>query len=218
MTDQDKQIIEKYLNKNGHLNGAKLYNMEKLHLNDYLYFKTRFPDSESFAETIYRVKHGLDERPKCPVCGKTIEFYDGEFKKHCSAKCSANDKVTRDKCKQTCKEKYGIDNVFQSADVIEKIKNTNLERYGETSYVKTDEYKNRVKQTNLEKYGVEYAIQSEIVKDKIKQTNLEKYRVENVSQSDAIKEKETGIIFRKIWGTLYISKQIIFRKNQTDES
>lgn len=190
MTIQDKQILNKYLNKNGHPNGAKLYHMEKFHPDDYHYFKTRFPDSESFRETIYRIKHGLEQRPKCPVCEKTIEFYDGEFKKHCSAKCSANDKATRDKCKQTCYERYGTDNVFQSTEVIKKIKTTNLERYGETSYTKTDEYKNRVSQTNLEKYGVECTLQAETVKDKIKQTNIERYGVENVSQSKAIKEKK----------------------------
>lgn len=186
---KDKYILDNYLNKNGHPNGAKIYHMKKFHPDDYQYIVNRFPDSESIKETIYRIKHGLEERPKCPVCGKAITFRDSEFKKHCSAKCSANDKVTREKCRQTCQEKYGVNYVSQASEIIDKIKATNLEKYGETSYTKTKEYKDRTAQTNLNKYGVKYASQAKVVKDKIKKTNLEKYGVEYISQSDLIKEK-----------------------------
>lgn len=189
MTEQDQYILDNYLNKNGHSNGTKIYHMKKFYPDDYQYVMTRFSDSESIKETIYRIKHGLEERPKCPICGKAIAFRNSEFKKHCSIKCSANDNATREKCRQTCQEKYGMDNVFQVGEVIDKIKTTNLERYRETSYTKTKEYKDKAVQTNLDKYCVKYASQAEVVKDKIKKTNLEKYGVEYASQFELVKER-----------------------------
>lgn len=111
----------------------------------------------------------------------------------------------KEKIKQTCLEKYGVNSYLQTQecriacvdyfeqnhdDLVNKRGQTNLERYGSEIYTKTDEFKNKSKQTCLEKYGVELAVKSEEVKEKIKQTNLEKYGVENISQADEIKEKK----------------------------
>ena len=81
-----------------------------------------------------------------------------------SVKQSANNKKTREKYKQTCRDKfgkenalskgtkgyhkrnktvktkYGVDNVFQLEDVKEKIKTTSQLRYGVDNYVQSIEY------------------------------------------------------------------------------
>ena len=68
--------------------------------------------------------------------------------------------------KQTNKEKYNVENVFQ----IEKIKE-------------------KSKITWMKNYGYEYAQQSNIVREKCKQTCLERYNVEYCQQNKEIHEK-----------------------------
>lgn len=188
-TERDNEILKDYLDKNGHINGVKLSLTEKFYYKDYLYLKNRYADSDSFAETVYRIKNKIEEKPHCPTCGKPIK-YCGAYKKHCSAKCSANDPTTREICKNTCQERYGVDNVYQSKEVIDKIKNTNIEKYGTSSYTRTEEYREKTIHANLKKYGTEYASQSQEIKDKVRNTVKEKYNVNNISQLNEVKEKK----------------------------
>ena len=97
------------------------------------------------------------------------------------------------KRKNSLKQKYGVENVFQLEKVKNKIKKTNIKRYGVENIsqdlntkIKKDETK---KKTNLEKYGVENVFQLEEVKEKIKQTNIEKYGAIRAISREEIKEK-----------------------------
>jgi hypothetical protein len=101
--------------------------------------------------------------------------------------CTINKKYI--KYKNTCLQKYGVENVFNSNDIKNKIKQTNLEKYGVEHSTQSEIVKNKVKQTCLQKYGVEHSLQSEIVKNKVKQTCLQKYGVENPFENKEIKEK-----------------------------
>ena len=40
-------------------------------------------------ELIYRIEYEIEEHPKCPVCGKLLEFYKREwkYKSFCSKQC-----------------------------------------------------------------------------------------------------------------------------------
>ena len=186
--EKDNYIIKEYYNKRGWPNGIKLANAEKFRPNDFKYMSSRYSDSDSIKETLYRIKNNINIHPLCPTCGKPIKFV-GVFKKHCSSKCSANDPITRNKCKNTCKEKYGVTNVFQDKRVIDKIKETCVEKYGVDSFVKTDEYLERKKKTSLEKYGVDDPMKSDIVKDKIKNVFMTKYGVINPGAIPEVKAK-----------------------------
>ena len=86
----------------------------------------------------------------CKTCGKIIPFpkWDQDF---CSPKCINNNKEVREKIKQTCLKKYGIDNP-----------------------AKVNEFKEKSKQTCLERYGTEHTFQSEHFKEKSKETCLKK--------------------------------------------
>ena len=101
--------------------------------------------------------------------------------------CTINNKNM--KYKNTCLQKYGVENLFNSIDIKNKIKITNLAKYGVEYSTQSEIIKNKSKQTCLQKYGVEHSIQSEIVKNKVKQTCLQKYGFENPFENEEIKEK-----------------------------
>ena len=97
------------------------------------------------------------------------------------------------KSKQTCLEKYGVDNPMKNDLIKEKSKQTCLEKYGNEYYFASEAflknkngYVEKTKQTCLEKYGGLNCMSNPIVKNKVKQTCLEKYGVEwNCMRPDA---------------------------------
>ena len=93
------------------------------------------------------------------------------------------------KSRKTVKKRYGVDHVFQSKEIKEKIKQTNLKKYGVTNPGGTKEVQKKIKSTLIKKYGVENAFQSEEIKGKIKQTNLKKYGVESYAQTKEYHQK-----------------------------
>jgi len=150
---------------------------------------------------------------KCELCGfenkiskanYTINKKNGGF--YCCKKCN------RVKFKNTCREKYGVENVFQvdevkdkikesniekygvdnpfkSEDIKEKIRNILLDKYGKECYIQTEDYKIKSKITNLKNFGVEYPMQSDVIKGKSSNTCLEKYGVDHPMKLDEIREK-----------------------------
>lgn len=88
----------------------------------------------------------------------------------------------KEKSKQTCLERYGVDNPMKSAQFLEKSKQTCLEKYGANCFLTSDEFLNKKgyyieksKQTRLERYGVDCAMKTSIIKEQVKQTCLERY-------------------------------------------
>ena len=170
------------------------------------YIDNRFEESESWKETIWRIRNNVIIKPKCKECGETLKF---PFKTYCSCKCRSNNKDVRNKTKQTCLEKYGVDCVVkeetikrkiqealstQRKEIYEKCKQTKFERYGNENYnniekskhTKFERYgdenftnKEKREETFMKKYGCKCSLQNEEVRRKIKQTKLEKYGDEN---------------------------------------
>jgi hypothetical protein len=136
------------------------------------------------------------EKP-CELCGKMFWSFikrDGRFcSNDCSAKFYANNIDRLSKIRETKLERYGSETFVNP----EKAKKTCLEKYGVDNVSKSQEVIDKIKQVNLEKYGVEWNWQSEIVKDKIKKVNLERYGVENPSSSEEIKEKRKKTFLKK---------------------
>ena len=95
----------------------------------------------------------------------------------------------KNKSKETCLKKYGVDSFSKLDEYHEKIKKTSIERYGVDSYNKTEKYKIETKTNNLKKYGVEYYFQTKDYKLKTKNTNLEKYGVSSYTKTDEYKIK-----------------------------
>ena len=124
---------------------------------------------------------------------KTYKYGSKEFKENLKKKYGDENYNNREKAKQTCLEKYGVDHNFklfnasehskqiwneQGDKIREKIKNTSLEKYGTESPNQNEEVKNKQKEGLINHYGsLEAAIKH---KNEIsKQTKLEKYGDEN---------------------------------------
>lgn len=147
-------IEDKLLRSDGGLNSAFLKNR----IADYDLSNL---EGETIQEKLYLLFH---EKGKCIVCGKTPKFrsWSSGYLSTCCRECKkAFDSETlrknqsviwtddiREKRKQTCIEKYGVDNVFKSSDI-----------------------KNQIKEVLLDKYGVEHPAQNKDIMAKMEQTN-----------------------------------------------
>ena len=115
---------------------------------------------------------------ECDECGREFKRLSLP-KQHLCKPC---------KTKQTCLERYGVENVFQTERTKQKIRQTCLKRYSVIHHAKHESVKKKFRQTCLEKYGVENTFQAECCKQKAKQTSLLHYGVEYVQQAQEVKE------------------------------
>ena len=97
---------------------------------------------------------------------------------------------------KTTIEKYGVSNVAQTKDVLDKMKKTNLERYGVEHPQKLESQKEKVKKTNLERYGTTNGkvLKPEVIKHK----REKKVRVPKVKDKRKGHYYNNGIITKKI--------------------
>ena len=144
-----------------------------------------FEENEVTASYIWKffVFYGLDRFSfrECLVCGKRINLNAISYNpdaKYCSTKCANSSEEKKEKRKQTCLERYGVEHSFQNTEVQEKIK-----------------------QTCRERYGVEHPFQNKVVQEKFKQTCKEKYGVENPQRAEEIKEKHKQTRRSNYWET-----------------
>lgn len=137
----------------------------------------------------------------CVICGKPTEFNNKarKYQNCCSDECRK--KYTYEQTKIKILEKYGVENPFQSKEIMEatyknkdytkiteKIKETCIKKYGKSNYSQTDEYKEKIKKTINERYGVDAITQSELFKEKSKATKLLRYGDENYRNNDKIEK------------------------------
>lgn len=127
----------------------------------------------------------------CPECGKPTKFKSITcgYKRFCSNNCSRHSPETREKYKQTCIARYGVDSTNKLSSMKDKAKQTNLEKYGTEYASQSEEFKARSRKTCLEKYGSEHSITSQNNIEKTKQTCLKRYGVNHYSKSADFKEK-----------------------------
>lgn len=166
----DEFILTNFYNKN-RVNGQIIQKLNKGYFPSIIeYLNNRFLDSESFSETIYRIKHHIEEKPVCLNCGKKLKFKGTRngFGIYCSTKCQNSDPNKIAKDKQTKFERYGNPNYNNK----EKYKQTCMEKYGVEYYMQTQQYKDYLK-------TLENGMGSEYFKEKAKQTKLEKYGDKN---------------------------------------
>jgi hypothetical protein len=143
------------------------------------------------------------------------------YMKKYGAYCEKCTKINRKlNYKKTCLEKYGVENLFQSEKIKQKLKETNIKKYGVENPTHSNEIREKTKQKNLKKYGVEhtcqlehvinmrensilnkygvkYPFQSEIYKNNFKLICLEKYGVENPQQVPEIAEKSSKNSYKR---------------------
>lgn len=136
---------------------------------------------------------GKNEEVKIKLKNTILEKYGGDYigkfidkgKNTKLLKYGDSNYNNKEKSKQTCLEKYGVDNPMKLESSKLKSKQTCLEKYGNEYYLKSQQYLDikdscieKSKQTCLEKYGTPYVMTNNDIKNKVKQTCLEKYGVE----------------------------------------
>ena len=188
--------------------------------------KINFPDYFTFRQKLFHyLKDDYSlEYGKCRFCGNRTAFKNLEegYCEYCSKTCAQRhfaqmDKTgerkrvcgfavnnNREKAKQTCLERYGVENPQQLKSVREKSLKTKHEKYGKncekiiekTRQTKKEKYgdenynnQKSMKKTNLEKYGAENVFASDYGKTKIKETCNERYGVDHPMQCKEISRK-----------------------------
>jgi len=110
--------------------------------------------------------------------------------------------VIKNKWLNTNKERYGVENIFQLENIKEKSKQTKKEKYGDENYNNKD----KQIETMLEKYGVKYILQSEYylnIQRSIKnETMLEKYGNINPLKIKEFIDKRNKTMLER-YGTIY---------------
>ena len=137
-------------------------------------------DCYKLSTKLYWVLNDLSDFPQCPVCGKkyginkNVNLTRG-YSNTCGTTCGTLN--VRQKIKQTCLQRYGVDNPNKTDYVRQKIKQTCLQKYGVQVSTKSETAKQQLKQTCLQKYGVASPILYEQFKKKIQRTKaLKKYK------------------------------------------
>lgn len=153
---------------------------------------TKFlPEDAGIGERVYCIDNNITEVILC-YCGKPVNYlkYSIGYSKRCSKKCACKDQSVIKKRKETCLQKYGVDNFTKTDEYLEKTKYTNNKKYGKDFYLQTNELKEKRIKSNMDKYGVEHHMKSEEFINNIKKLNIDKYGVDNVSKLEFIKEKK----------------------------
>lgn len=82
---------------------------------------------------------------------------------------------TKDKIKETCKEKYGTESPFQDEKIKNKIKESLVKKYGISNPMELEEFKHKKENTCKNRYGTDNPMKNAEIKEKAKRTNLKKY-------------------------------------------
>lgn len=161
---------------------------KQIHLSKYPILKERIINETSFlpedaenVERIYCILNDIESIQLCPVCNTRLLYNKKtyKYKVYCSRQCADNSQSKKEKLKQTCIDRYGVENPMQNIDIKNKsVKNNNYSKMVETNKV-----------NNMNKYGVDHIMKLDKTKEKLKQTCIDRYSVENPMQMDVIKNK-----------------------------
>ena len=146
---------------------------------EYMDFNTTFKGLFSVGELCYWVKNGLStfklSTLLCRECGKPVQYRRGCYCQYCSSYCSNHSSMPRERAKNTCKSRYGVENPFQSENIKAKIRKTNLSKYGVANPSQRDAVKKAKRKTSIDNWGTDNPSQNVIVKERVAVTNLKRY-------------------------------------------
>ena len=220
MENHDNIVLKVLLMKNGRTNNKRLHKIyEGKYPNILEYIDNRFPDMVERKEVFIRMRLKIEKRPVCPVCGGTLKISGNSvnpFFTYCSNKCKANSGIVRQKKKETCLLKYGVDNVSKLEVIKNKKKETCLEHYGVDNPQKYNKIRQKTINTCIVKYGVECSLKYDDTKEKIKQTCLLKYGTPQYLGSNNWKIKTTNASVNK-YNSVWPSKSN-YVKNKIKET
>ena len=171
--------------------------------------------------TFTRVRHSIQKQfvYECDNCH--VIFYDTLFRyrKHhyCTRRCASVCEISKERQKQTCLRKYGVESHNSLDGVKAKKKLTYEKYYGIENPTQRNALREKCKETCQEKYGVDNPFQSTDIKEKIRQSLLNRYGVEHALQSSEILSK---MDFRKAFLKAHqtMKKNRSYRKSRTEDA
>ena len=165
-------------------------------------FLDEFYESPAVTQRLYHYVKQDFLINKCPICSKPIKYREKPNPSYLKT-CGEEFCIKKQNCvstKQGMKEKYGVENISQTAEWREKVKRTNLERRGVMWNTQAEEFikardsawqddkeerLRKKKETNVERYGHESPTQNDVVKRKLIDTIKSSYEF-NVLRKDRI--------------------------------
>jgi hypothetical protein len=141
--------------------------------------------SFSISEKVYYYINEIKDIILCS-CGENKKFigYKNGYRKTCgNKKCFVNIR------KETCIEKWGVDNPKKSKEILEREKENIKKKWGVDHYMLSEDVKNKFKKTMIEKWGVEWAQQS----NEIKKKSLETWE-NNERKEEIIKKRKINLL------------------------
>lgn len=157
------------------------------------------PLTAKLKERIWYILNGVSDIMMCrKCCSVPVEwnFSMGKFRMYCSTKCSNSASEKKEKGKQTCVIRFGVDNIFKTDSFKEHVKEHNLLKFGVEHHFSAIEIKEKIKYTNLKNHGVEYPAQNKQIQKKMENICFERHGVKNPLQNPEIYAKgmETRMI------------------------
>jgi hypothetical protein len=179
--------------------------------------KFPFLKEKKISQIIYHFKNKIYFEIKCKCCDKNVRYVDINkgYVTYCSNSCQLKDfwnNVSYEKIhsrslksRETCKQRYGVDNPQKSDKIKEKSKITNIKKYGFEHHLKSEEGKLKVKKSVQEKYGVDNISKLESVKSK----KLSKSKSKTKIEKDIIRAKYEKTCLER-YGVTHLSKDSDF--------
>jgi len=155
----------------GELNGRRMLELQKDP--GYILLQNKYAWCKSAAELYYCDTNNITEQPKC-YCGKILNYNKTSIRKYgecCSVFCCRKSELIKNKIKQTCIKKYGVENPSQSKDIQIKREKTFILKFGVTSALKSEAVVKKIKQTCIKKYGVENPALKHYTREQIEKLN-----------------------------------------------
>lgn len=140
-------------------------------------------------------KNYRDNKQLLPLvckCGSDFEMKLADINRGRNCKYCKKDRTIN-----TNIERYGVENVFASDIIKEKIKETNLDKYGVEYPQQNKEINKKTQESCKEKYGVNFAFIQDWVFQKIRETHFKNYGVHFPLQNKEIQEKISSIFLEK---------------------
>jgi len=154
----------------------------------------------------------LETKIKCSISNiKSKEKRKNTCLKKYGVEYASQSEVFQDKVKETSITKYGTYHFLKNINVQNKRKNTCLKKYGVDNISKVDEIKLKKENTCFSNYGVYCSFQSEEIKTKIENYFQFKYNAKNPSQIKELKEKKKNTCLKK-YGVDNIMKSVEMKK------
>lgn len=221
-------MIEDFKKMSGNIGSLCIFLQNKKNI-DYLnYLNDNIPVEIldfKISEKVYYYLNDIKEIRLCS-CGKPLSFIG--FKNGHRSTCGKKECHIK-KRKETCIEKFGVDNPKKSKDIIDKEKNNIKKKWGD-HFMKNEIVKDKFKKSMLEKWGVEWGQQSDEIrsktvhawakKDKLEINNKrrESFSGKSSLEKEKIYKKRIKTIENK-WGTYqnFIDYRLSCIKNSSIE-